>query len=87
MTEHLKVIKNPTESTVIKVTKKEIIEMKEKYPSISMGNHDVNYLKDFSDDDIVGVVAGDIKDIGHVNADIWFVNIDYFKIHYTIVEV
>jgi hypothetical protein len=84
MKKHLRVIKNPTESSVIMVTKADITEMKEQYPSISMGNHDVEYLKDFSDDDVVGVVAGDLSSINDINADLWFVNIEYFNEHYTI---
>jgi len=44
------------------------------------------YLKDFSNDDIVGVVAGDLKEINDKNADLWFVNIKYFNEHYTIIE-
>lgn len=86
MKQYLKVVKNPTESSVIMVTKKDIQEMKEEYPSISMGNHDVEYLKDFDDENIVGVVAGDLKNIKDVNADLWFVNIAYFNEHYTITE-
>ena len=68
------------------VTKKDINEMKHQYPSISMGNHDVEYLKGFKDDDVVGVVAGDLKEINDKNADLWFVNIEYFNKHYTIIE-
>ena len=85
MKKFLKVVKNPTESTVIMVTKEDIVEMKEQYPSISMGNHDVEYLKDFKDDEVVGVIAGELKNISDKNADLWFVNIEYFNEHYTIV--
>jgi len=80
--ERIKVIKKPTESEVITVNKKEIEEMKKKYPSISMGNHDKEYLKKFKDDEIVGVVAGDLDNIEKENADLWFINIDYFRFHY-----
>jgi len=86
MKKYLKVVKNPTESSVIMVTKQDIIEMKEKYPSISMGNHDNEYLKSFNHDDVVGVIAGDLTNISDVNADLWFVNIEYFNKHYTITE-
>jgi len=86
MKKYIKVVKNPTESSVIMVTKQDIIEMKEKYPSISMGNHDVEYLKQFNHSDVVGVIAGDLAHIHDVNADLWFVNIEYFNKHYTIVE-
>jgi len=84
--EIVKVIKNPTESNVIMVTKKDIEKMKKQYPSISMGNHDVEYLKQFKDNEIVGVVAGDIENIDNTNADLWFVNIEYFNKHYTIIN-
>jgi len=84
--EHLRVIKNPTTSSVIRVNKSDIIEMKEKYPSISIGNHDDEYLKDFKDTDIVGVIAGDLSHINDKNADLWFVNIAYFNKHYTIIK-
>ena len=86
MKKYLRVIKNPTESSVIMVTKKDIEEMKEQYPSISMGNHDREYLKQFKNDDIVGVVAGDLAHINDKNADLWFINIEYFNEHYTIIE-
>ena len=85
MKKYLQVVKNPTKSGVIMVTKSDIIEMKEQYPSISMGNHDNKYLEGFNDDDIVGVVAGELKNISDINADLWFVNIEYFNEHYTIV--
>ena len=84
--ETVKVIKDPTESNVIMVTKKDIEKMKKQYPSISMGNHDVEYLKQFKDNEIVGVVAGDIENIDNTNADLWFVNIEYFNKHYTIIN-
>lgn len=84
MKKYLKVVKNPTESSVIMVTKKDIQEMKKEYPSISMGNHDEEYLKLFGQEDVVGVVAGDLKNIKDDNADLWFVNIEYFEKHYTI---
>ena len=81
----LKVVKNPTESTVMMVTKKDIEELKKDYKSISMGNHDVDYLNNFKDDDVVGVVAGELSKINHELADVWFVNIDYFNKHYSVV--
>ena len=86
LNKRIRVVKNPTESIVIMVTKSEIIKLKEKYPSISMGNHDDNYLKDFKFEDTVGVVAGDIDNIDNPNADLWFVNINYFNEHYTIIQ-
>ena len=86
MKKYLKVMKNPTESEVIMVTKEDIVEMKKEYPSISMGNHDKEYLIDFKEDDIVGVVAGDLKNINDKNSDLWFVNIEYFNKHYTILK-
>jgi len=82
----LTVVKNPTESKVLMVTKADIEEMKEKYPSISMGNHDHEYLKKFNEEDVVGVVAGDLAHIGNKDADLWFVNIDYFNEHYTVID-
>jgi len=86
MKKYLKVVKNPTESTVIMVTKNDIKEMKKQYPSISMGNHDIEYLKQFKDGDVVGVVAGNLKEINDINADLWFVNIEYFNKHYSVVK-
>lgn len=84
MKKYLKVTKKPTVSSVIMVNKKDIEEMKEQYPSISMGNHDREYLKDFEEDDVVGVVAGDLANINDKNADLWFVNIEYFNEHYIV---
>jgi len=82
----MKVVKNPTESEVIMVTRADIEEMKKQYPSISMGNHDVEYLKEFKDSDVVGVVAGNLEHISNKYADLWFVNIAYFNKHYSVVE-
>ena len=82
----LKVMKIPKETEVLLVTKKEIEELKEKHPSISMGNHDKNYLKDFSDNEIVGVVAGEIDNMETNNADLWFINKGFFDENYAIIK-
>ena len=78
------VVKNPTESKVVFVSKKDLIDLANKYKSISIGTHDRKYLDKFEEQETVGVIVGDLENMNDDNADLWFVNIEYFREHYTI---
>ena len=82
----LLVKKLPLPTEVWEVTKAEIEQYRDMYPSISMGNHDKNYLSRFKDTDVVGVIAGDLTNIDKVNADLWFINLKFFRENYEILE-
>ena len=87
MNKTITVMKNPTKSTVFEVTKEKLLNLKHKYPAISVSQHDIDLLQNNKADDIVGVVAGEIDRLDN-NAvpDVWFINMDYFKTHYTVIE-
>jgi len=89
----IKIRKKPTWSEVIEVTKRELLQAKVDCPSISLGNRDEEWLKQFSENDFVGVIAGEIQRILKPEAifpektpDIWFINKDYLYINYTTLE-
>jgi len=85
----LSAVKKPIPVAMLQVTKKELLDMKKKYPFISIGDYDKKWMSDISDDIPVGVIAGDIDDLDGQGAngihDVWFINKDFFDSHYDIV--
>jgi hypothetical protein len=68
---------------VLEVSKKDLLELKEKYSYISVSEADMKNLENHNDNDIVGVISGDIQNIDNIskemmwetreNPDCWFV--------------
>ena len=84
--------KIPVKMNFIETTKSELLDLKNKYPEISIGSYDENWMENFNKDDFIGYIAGDIgyitKDIEYDNKftpDLWFINSDYFKSNYKVV--
>jgi hypothetical protein len=55
--------------------------MKIKYPAISISDHDKEFLKKLPPEEVVG----DLININKVDTDLWFINLNYFNKHYTII--
>ena len=68
---------------VLEVTKKDLLELKEKYSFISVSEADMKNLENHNDNDIVGIISGNIYNINNLskeymmetveNPDCWFV--------------
>ena len=84
------VIRGSKISEVLLVSGRELKELSEKFSSVSISEHDLNTV-DFSSEDYVGVLAGDIDSLREPpegfgrqvqNPDIWFINKEFFEKNY-----
>ena len=72
----IKMYRNGKILTVLEVTKKDFFDLKQKHSYISISEVDLKNISDYSDDDIVGIISGEISLIGNENGktpDCWFV--------------
>ena len=71
----IKMFRNGKVITVLEVTKRDLLELKEKYSYISVSEADIKNLENFDDNKIVGIISGDIHCINDTceNPDCWFV--------------
>jgi len=73
----------------LEVTKEELFDLIHKYEFISVSKADLNWLDTVNDNEIVGVVFGNIEAFNnpkYINPDCWFVNKEYVDRNYKELE-
>jgi len=72
----IKVYRNGDVKEVLEVTKKDLFDLKQKHPYISISEADLKNVSEYSDNEVVGIIAGEVSFIGNENEktpDCWFV--------------
>lgn len=67
---------------LVTVTKEELSKFLDEYDNLFISAHDLSYIKNFKNNDIVGVLLGDIENIDDKTTKLFFHNIKYYNHHY-----
>jgi len=73
----------------IEVSKKELFDLIEKHDFLSVSISDLNWLKTVKENEIIGVILGDIEAFDnpdYINPDCWFVNKEFINKNYKDIE-